>query len=520
MSSGSAQTRGLISTGLAPSRYRVAADLIDPPGLKWRKDPVLWTKERAKIETWSKQKEIIQSVRDHRQTAVHSCHEVGKSFIAATTACWWIDVHPAGEAFVVTTAPSDKQVKAILWREINRMHSKLGLAGRTNLSEWYIGKELVAFGRKPADYDPTAFQGLHAKYMLVIIDEACGVPKELWDAASSLVADEHGKALAIGNPDDPDGEFADNCKPGKGWNVIHIGYKHTPNFTKEAVSDDLKIRLISKAWVTERGIKWGPESALFSSKCEGLFPVNSEFGVVPLGWVEQCRYLEYPLSTPVQGGLDVGAGGDRTILRERRGLKAGREEVFIDADPMRTVGRIVEKINEWGLEKVKVDPIGIGWGILGRLRELSSKHNPSDPSVTHHAEVIGINFAESPTPGTEHLFLNKRAEVWWTIGREYSRLKRWDLSDIDEDTLGELCSPKYEIMDSKGKIKIEAKDEVRKRLGRSPDSADALLLAFVDPESRGEIGGGDRAAEVNLLSGSGQSSGHLDPGGWSPFGGR
>jgi hypothetical protein len=505
-----AAARGLLSSGRSRSRWAVAADLVDPPGLNFQREPARWVEERAHLELWSAQHRIMQSVRDHRQTVVRSCHEIGKSFTAALVATWWIDVHPPGTAFVVTTAPSDKQVKAILWREINRLHARIGLAGRTNLGEWYIGKELVAFGRKPSDYDPAAFSGLHAEHMLVIIDEGCGVPKSLFDGASSLIADEGGKILVIGNPDSSDGEFFQISKPGSGWNVIKVGYRDTPNFTDEVVSPDLRRRLISRQWVEERELAWGRESAIFQSKVDGEFPKSGTDGVVPLGWAEACRWLEYPTAEPVEGGIDVGAGGDRTVLRERRGMRAGREFVFTDPDPMKSVALLVEKINEWGLTKVKVDPIGIGWGLLGRLRELSSKHNPTSTETTHAAEVLGVNFAESPTPGTETRFLNKRAEVWWTVGRELSRLKQWDLSDVDEDVLAELCAPRYVLMDSKGKVKIEAKAEVIKRTGRSPDRADALLLAFVETDLAGAIGGGEMPA-VDLMR-------DLTPGGWSAFG--
>jgi hypothetical protein len=500
--------QGHTSLGLPRSRWAVAADIVDPPGLEFRRRPAAWVETRTDLELWSGQHLIMQSVADHRQTVVRSCHEIGKSFSAALVAAWWIDTHPPGSAFVVTTAPSDKQVKAILWREINRLHARLGLAGRTNLGEWYIGKELVAFGRKPSDYDPAAFSGLHSEFTLVIIDEGCGVPKSLFDGASSLIADEGGKILVIGNPDSSDGQFFQICKPGSGWNTIKIGYEDTPNFTGEAVSADLKRRLISRVWVEEREREWGRESAIFQAKVMAEFPKAGTDGVVPLGWAEACRWLEYPSTEPAEGGVDVGAGGDRTVLRERRGMRAGREFVFTNPDPMESVALLVEKIVEWGLTKVKVDPIGIGWGLLGRLRELSSRHNPTG-ETTHDAEVIGVNFAELPTPGTEHRFLNKRAEVWWSVGRELSRLHGWDLSEVDEDVLAELCAPKYVLMDSKGKIKIEAKVEVIKRTGHSPDRADALLLAFVETDQPGEVGG-QTMPEVNLMS-------QLSPGGWSPF---
>jgi hypothetical protein len=479
--------RGVRSAGKKAGVQR-ALDIFDRGGLNYKKDPARWARERADVHLWSKQREIIESVRDHAQTAVHSCHAIGKSFVAATTVAWWLDVHPVGEAFVVTTAPTDKQVKAVLWREINRLHTRAGLAGRTNLSEWYIGKELVAFGRKPADQDPTAFQGIHARYVLLVLDEACGIPKDLWDAGSSIVSNEHSRTLAIGNPDDPFGEFAANCHRGSGWNVIHVGYKHTPNFTGESVAEIVKDSLISPRWVEERRKKWGQGSAIFTSKCEGNFPLEGTSGTIPYAWAVACRDLELPESPHdvAEGGIDVGAGGDRTVLRERRGLRAGREEVFVDADPMRSIGHLVRCINEWGLTRVKIDCIGIGWALAGRLAELSSTHNvvgAQRGETTHAAEVVKVNFGAKPTEGKEKRFLNKRAEVYWEVGRELSRLKRWDLGEIDDDVLAELTVSTYEIMDSFGKIKIEPKDDIIERLGASPDRAEALLLAFYDPFS-------------------------------------
>lgn len=435
-----------------------------------------WATEKMGRELWSGQREILRSVAENPLTAVKSCHEVGKSFIAAHVVAWWIDVHPPGQAFAVTSAPTDKQVKAILWREINRLHEAGTLRGRTNLSEWYIGKELVAFGRKPSDYNPTAFQGLHAKYMLLVWDEACGIPKAMWDAGSSLVANEHSRTLAIGNPDDPLSEFAKKCKPDSGWNVIQIGYKKTPNFTGEGVSADLRSRLIHPGWVAEKRKEWGGESALFRSKCEGEFPDQSTDGFIQLAWLKACRGLELAEGWPIEAGVDVGAGGDRTVIRERRGWRVGRERTFIDADPMRTVGKIIETLTEWEVTRVKVDVIGVGWALTGRLRELSTAHGAEYGGGSHGAEVVGVNFAASPADSER--FANVRAEAYWMIGREYSRLGRWDLSQVDDAVFAELTAHEYKIMDSKGKIKIQPKDEVREKLGRSPDSADALLLAF------------------------------------------
>jgi hypothetical protein len=498
--------------------------LADPPGRRFQRDPVLWTKERANLFLWSKQREIIESVRDHRKTAVHSCHETGKSFDAATTVCWWLDCHLPGEAFVVTTAPTAPQVEAILWREINRLHANAGLPGRTNLTEWYIGRELVAFGRKPSDYNQHAFQGLHARKLLVVLDEACGVVKSMWDAASTLAANEHSRILAIGNPDDAQTEFGKVCKPDSDWNVIKIGYEDTPNYTGEDVPQYVKDVLIHPVWVEDRAKHWGRESAIFQSKCLGIFPtIGDPYLTIPYAWANQCRYNEMPLDPDddMEAGIDVGGGGDRTIIRLRRGPIALDQHVFVDSDPMRTVGKLTLALRENGVKRVKVDSTGIGWGIAGRLKELSSTSNPTGHDHEHDAEVVPVNFAQEPPAGFKKKVLNMRAYMHWIIGRENCRLKRWDLSRLSDDTIAELTASRYEIMDSAGKVKIERKDEIIKRLGFSPDESDALLLAFLDRRHEAvlpPVG----SLDVDILANSGpqdvwERDGRFDALGSRPF---
>src|SRR4051794_5068256 len=131
----------------AASPFALAADLLFPKPNTVLRDPVGWVRDRLGEFMWSKQREVCQSVVDHRYTAVKSCHDSGKSFTASRLAAWWLDVYP-GKAFVVTTAPTTAQVEAILWREIGKAHRKAGLPRRITLDvKWYIGQELVAYGR-------------------------------------------------------------------------------------------------------------------------------------------------------------------------------------------------------------------------------------------------------------------------------------------------------------------------------------------------------------------------------------
>jgi hypothetical protein len=235
-----------------------------------RADPVAWIAERLGETVWSAQRLIARAVRDHRRVAVRSAQDVGKSRIASRLACWWIDVHPLGTAFVVITAPSVKQVEAVLFREMRGAHMAGGLPGVMTISEWKIDGQLVALGRKPADYDPSAFQGIHALYVLVIIDEACGVDEALWNAAETLTANEGCRILAIGNPDDPGSHFARVSAPGSGWHTIRIDGYDSPNFTDEPVPEELHKLLLSQTWVDERKRNWGEDSPLFTSKVRGV----------------------------------------------------------------------------------------------------------------------------------------------------------------------------------------------------------------------------------------------------------
>jgi hypothetical protein len=301
----------------------------DPRIQRWRADPVAWVKERLGEFLWSKQQIILESIRDHRRTAVPSAHETGKSFTVARAVCWWLDVHPPGEAFVVTTAPTAPQVRAILWREINRAHRKGALQGRTNQTEWWLNEEIVAFGRKPADYNPAAFQGIHARYVLVVLDEACGVPEAIYQAANSLAANEHSRIVAIGNPDDPSSHFAKVCAVGSGWNVIQVDGLESPNFTGEQIPDELHDLLLSDVYVDEiRNDTGDPTlpyeeqtSPVFLSKVRGKFPEDRADGVIPLSAIRKCqaeREWTVEQLLPVEIGFDVGAGGDAAVLRERR----------------------------------------------------------------------------------------------------------------------------------------------------------------------------------------------------------
>jgi hypothetical protein len=457
------------------NRGELAAQLIFPPPSPYVSDPVAWVKERRKNHVTTQQATILEAVRDHRYTAVHSAHDLGKSYTAGNLAVWWVDSHPPGQAKVVSTAPTGDQVKGILWQEIQVAHSDSGARGRVNQVEWWDGPLRVGFGRKPADYNPAAFQGHHEKFVLVIIDEACGVPKSIFDAVDALVTNEFCRVLAIGNPDDPSSHFREICKPGSGWHVIHLDGLDSPAFTAERNSTPPEVldKLLSELWVAERKHRWGEASPLYVSKVRGLFPSDDPDGVVRATAVAKCRRpTEYrpddPALLPVELGVDIGAGGDETVIVLRRGRKATVYQRLSDRDPEVVAGAVVRAVKETRATKVKMDTIGWGWGVAGQVRQ-----NVAEAGLS--CQIIGVMVSERSSDPERFPLL--RDELWWDIGRETSEAGEWDLSEMEDDTIADLLAPKWKP-DARGRVKVEPKDETRKRLGRSPDGGDALLLAF------------------------------------------
>lgn len=459
---------------------------------RWSADPVAWARDRLREHLWSKQREVIGALRDHRRVAVKSCHGSGKSHLASRTAAWWLDTHPPGTAFVVSTAPTFPQVRAILWRYIRQAHKKGNLTGRVNQTEWLIDDELVGYGRKPADHDESAFQGIHAKYVLVIIDEGCGVPKQLFVAADSLTTNPDCRILVIGNPDNPATEF-NQVTQSPYWHTITISAFDTPNLTGEDVPPEMAELLISRAWVEEKAAEWGEDNPLYLSKVLGEFPRDDPNKVIRWSHLANCRQEhddehEPEQLLPVQLGVDVAGGGrDETVIRERCGVVAGREWTHREDDSEKVAEHVVDAMLASGATSVKIDSTGIGWGVVGIVRRMLREK-------AIRCEVVAVNASAKPGKKPEKAgdgrpvegLRNARAEMWW-LGRTLSRTRAWDLSSMSnaDQTIAQLAEPTWTIDPSSGLITIESKNDVTGRLGRSPDNADALLLAYYERKGAG-----------------------------------
>jgi hypothetical protein len=454
----------------------------------------MWIEDVLDEFVWSKQLEILESLRDNKQTAVMSCHGSGKSHIVSRIIGWWLDprVHKLGSAFAVTTAPSWPQIEAILWRYLKRVHNKGQLPGRiAGDCQWHMAEasarrkigdateELIAMGRKPADYDENSLQGIHARYVLGVIDEGNGVPKQLFDSILSITTNDDSRVIAIGNPEDPSSHFADVCKAGSGWNVIKIPAWCTPNFTmsvckefervrpipEEEVPEDVAAELLSINWVRDRAKDWGIGSPSWQGKIEAEFPEVTDdtlFSPKMLKKAAECNQVGLELG---QYGIDIARfGTDKSVVYRNRGFQIRLEEEWFKKDTEESADIVYEIIARHGPNKVggTIDAIGVGAGVFDKLKRRGIKIRA----------FYGSEKARNPKR-----FRNRRAEVYWMF-RVLMDDGLLDLDPKDELLFNQLGSIKWWENDA-GQIVVESKDDMRERGLPSPDRADAAVLSIV-----------------------------------------
>lgn len=450
-------------------KYVLGEFETDPDIERHRADPAAWAEDKLGRHLWSKQREIMDSLVVNRRTVVRSCHGSGKSFNAATAAAWWIDTHPHGEAMVVSTAPTHAQVHAILWEEIRKAHRIGSLPGRVLKSdEWQLDDgTIVGMGRKPADTDVHGFQGIHRRYVLVVLDEGCGIPDQLWTAVEAITTNADCRILAIGNPDDPATQFAKNFGPGSGWHTIQISAFDTPNFTDEQVPDGLRPMLVSPEWVEDARKRWGEDSPLYQSKVLGEFPEASEDTLVPASWIIAAQQRQLDPEQPAQLGADVARfGSDRSIVYHRQGGHVRLHRDWSHKPTTETTGLIIQAIKDTGAVQVQVDGVGVGGGVVDQL-------------VEEGHPVQDMQAGGKASDGKR--FINARAEWYWGLREMFDPVNAAiDIDPTDDELASQLGSLRF-TYDSKGRIKIESKDDMRRRGMPSPDRADALMLAFARP---------------------------------------
>lgn len=437
--------------------------------LRWRRGgPALFAQEMlgAIPEQW--QWDASKLLVDRRRLSVRSGHGVGKSAFMAWCVLWFLVCY--FPAKVPCTAPTSHQLSDVLWSEIAKWHRALAErdAQLAELFQWSgealrlraAPNECFAVARTSRPENPEALQGFHAEHILFLIDEASGVPDKVFEVAEGALSTEGAMVVMASNPTRKQGYFFDSHHRMRAhWAALHVNGEDCPR--------------VARAYIETMRQKYGAQSPIYRVRVLGEF-IDAVDGVIPLDLCEAAidrDVMLLPKSSAVWG-LDVARfGDDSTALAKRRGNhQVGIVQERFGIDTMQTVGWVKAEYEAAPPDlrpvSINVDVIGLGAGVVDRLKELG-------------LPVHGVNVAEAAPANVtgDKRFHRLRDELWWR-GREWLERRDCRMAD-DQETIGELTVPTYDML-STGCIKVESKDELKKRGVKSPNRADAWLLTFAD----------------------------------------
>lgn len=438
---------------------------------------------------WQAQKEIARAVALNPRVAVASCNGAGKSYLAARIAAWFLKSYQP--SIVLTTAPTDRQVRRILWKEIHICAQKAKDQGRPfggelMTKEWKFTEEHFGLGFATRDYDATAFQGIHAPHLLVVADEAAGLSETIWEGIYSVLKGGHNRLLAIGNPTNLEGQFYKAFSSPRWW-TKNISAYDTPNLQAGKV---IIPGLVNTDDVESAKDDWGEDSPLFTARVLGRFPESMEDTLISLMQIEQAGQGDWTpeemdqidSDKPIEIGMDAARyGADKNVIVARRGRLAilaeefGRESLG-KTGVMAACGRLLDFVDRHGLmsqlSKIKPDAVGLGGGIPDRLRELQQ-----EGKLPRSIEIIDMNAGSRALNPAK--YQDQATEQWAHLADLIKQDLAFGPVFKHKNAIGQLTRRKYRVQ-SDGRMKLESKDEMKKRGLKSPDWGDAIAMAFAE----------------------------------------
>jgi hypothetical protein len=426
---------------------------------RFRVDPVYFVRTvfHAEPDEWQA-RVMMEVARGDRGISVRSGHGVGKTAVLAWISVWFIITRYWAK--VILTAPTSAQLHDALLPEVKGWINTMPKEMRDMLEVKAERIELKSdptrnfiSARTSRAEQPDALQGVHAPYVLLIVDEASGVPEQVYEASGGSMSSENATMILTGNPVRSTGYFYDtHTRLAEGWTIHHVSC--------------LDSKRVSREYIEEQKLRYGEDSNAYRIRVLGEFPLADDDTVIPLGLIEAAVNRDVVSNPDAQivWGLDVARfGSDATALAKRQGnvltspILARR-----GLDLMQVTGWLKAEYDAAEVKptQINVDSIGLGAGVVDRARELD-------------LPVVGINVSESPALGAT--YLNLRAELWyrtksWLEARD-SRIPK------DDRLITELSTVRFNFTSS-GRIKIESKADIKRRGVPSPDYADSLVLTF------------------------------------------
>lgn len=438
---------------------------------QWQESPIVRHYSFSDKKLWTKQEEVLWAMRKHKRVAVKSCNAAGKTFIAADVALDWLLTRP--NSIVVTTAPTFHQVETILWREIRHacFSAKIPIGANVLSTELKFSDKWYAIGISTDK--PVNFQGKHSETgnLLVILDEASGIPREISDIVEALLP---AGILAIGNPLEADGFFVD-CFKSALWHKITISGQDVVDWQRL----NGKIPgLITEEWMKEMADLHGTKSGWYLAHIAAEFPEQDESALIERQWVDRARKGVdedgLPLDEEVEKesyrilGWDVASkhGECENVI----GYRYGHTIPYIKGYLRQTSTFMRDQVETLYTKKlakvVCVDADGIGENIADIMSEVHI------PTLEFHGGYGAKAYDQTK-------FKNMRTQFYWIVAKKFEKglynLKHMDSKEF-ELLRSQLCCIRQKPDDALGRMQIETKEDLLSRSIKSPDYADCFVL--------------------------------------------
>lgn len=432
------------------------ADFPDGPD-QWQIDLFLAMAEH--VQENMRRKAAGQSQKPFR-AAVASGHGIGKSACVAWLILWLMSTRVGCRGIV--TANTADQLQTKTWPELAKWHQ---LAINRDWFTWtatqFYYTRWPESRRKNYCFDAVTwseertegFAGLHnaTSAVGIIFDEASAIPDRLWEVASGAMTDGEPFFFAFGNPTRNTGRF-------------HEAFNRLRNYWWTRNIDSRSVRITNKEYLDELVEQYGEESDYIRVRIRGQFPAGGDTQFIPNDVVDIAREREafQDLGAPLILGVDVARfGDDKTVMVMRRGQDAKSFPIlkFRNLDLMQTAALVAETVATWNPSHVFVDGVGVGGGVVDRLRQMGIR-------------IHDVNAGGKPMDPSR--YMRRRDEMW---GRMRDWLVKHGAIADDDELYTDLIAPQYSFTD-KQQIRLERKDDMKRRGLDSPDIADALALTF------------------------------------------
>ncbi len=429
---------------------------------------ILWEEEKDGPTEY--QELFCEKFVERRRGALRGPHGLGKTAMASWVVLWFALTRDGEDWKIPTTAGAWRQLTKFLWPEIHKWSRKLrwDVIGRAPFSDRELSLMSLRLTTGEAfalaSDNAALIEGAHASNILYIFDESKAIQEETFDAAEGALSIGEAYILAISTPGEPIGRFYDIHRRKAGfedWYVLHV--------TKDMV---IKAGRMDPAWAKQRMRQWGADSAVYKNRVLGEFAASDQDSVISLADVERAierwhQKNEAKSWGQLTGlGVDVGRGGDPTVIAKEYGNRSIKElERTNVRDTMQVAGLVANLLNVNHLVKAVIDILNMGAGVYDRLREFDAFSGRLIPFVASAKSEMLDHTGELG-------FINLRAAGWWNL-REMLQRDEYDLPP-DDKLIGDLTTPKWRLM-SGGKIRVEEKEEIKKRLKRSTDDGDAVV---------------------------------------------